>query len=131
MKNWLSARAHFEVARGSDAQNEEYCSKSGDIYLCIGDPVRERQRNDLFKATEVAKASAGSMRAVAEACPTTFICYGGGLRDYVNVMQFRSLRDFKTKVFVFVGGPGCGKSRMEVSGKRGPEAQRRRCGQRP
>ncbi|KAL0152206.1 hypothetical protein M9458_051929 [Cirrhinus mrigala] len=55
MKNWLNARAHFEPAKGSDLQNDEYCSKGGNVYLRIGQP---------------------------------------------------------TKVFVFVGRPGCGKSKM-------------------
>lgn len=27
MKKWLTPRAHFEQARGSDLQNDEYCSK--------------------------------------------------------------------------------------------------------
>ncbi|KAL0152208.1 hypothetical protein M9458_051931 [Cirrhinus mrigala] len=112
MKNWLSPRAHFEPARGSDLQNDEYCSKGGDIYLRIGQPVRERQRSDLQTAIAVAKSSAGSLKSVAEACPTVFIRYGRGIRDYINVMQFRPPRDFKTKVFVFVGQPGCGKSKM-------------------
>lgn len=105
MKNWLSSRAHYEVARGTDLQNDEYCSKEGNVYLRIGEPVRERQWSDLQKAIEVAKKSSGSLKAVAEACPSTFIRYGRGIRDFVNVMQFRPPRDFKTKVFVFVGHP--------------------------
>lgn len=81
MKNWLSPRAHFEPARGTDLQNDEYCSKGGDVYLRIGEPGRERRRNDLLRAVDVAKSSGGSMRAVAEACPQAFIRYGRGLRE--------------------------------------------------
>ncbi|RXN35108.1 replication associated [Labeo rohita] len=76
MKNWLSSRAHYEVARGTDLQNDEYCSKEGNVYLRIGEPVRERQWSDLQKAIEVAKKSSGSLKAVAEACPSTFIRCG-------------------------------------------------------
>lgn len=111
MKRWLSGRAHFDVAKGTDLQNDEYCSKEGDIYLRIREPSRERARNDLQRAIGVAKASSGSLRAVAEACPATYILYGRGLRYYVNVIQFRKPSDFKTSVMVLVGDPGCGKFR--------------------
>lgn len=112
MKNWLSERAHFEVARGTDQQNDEYCIKGGDTYLRIGEPVRRGQRSDLQAVVDVAKSTSGSLKAVAEECPLAFIRYGRGIRDYVNVMQFRAPRDFKTRVTVLVGRPGCGKSRM-------------------
>lgn len=65
----------------------------------------------MSKAIKVAKSSGGSLKAVATSCPTTFVRYGRGLRDYVNIMQFVKPRDFKTSVMVLVGPPGCGKSR--------------------
>ncbi|AEB60990.1 replication associated protein [Barbel circovirus] len=111
MKKWFNARAQYEAAKGTDLQNDEYCTKGGDTYLRIGEPGKERCRNDLQKAIDVVKRSSGSMRAVAEACPATFIRYGRGLRDYANVMQYRKPRDFKTEVKVYVGDPGCSKSR--------------------
>lgn len=111
MKKWLSPRAHFEAAKGTDVQNDDYCSKEGDIYLRICEPSRERSRSDLSKAIDVAKTSSGSLRLVVEACPLTFVRYGRGLRDYINVMQFVKPYDFKMSVMVLVGDPGCGKSR--------------------
>lgn len=109
MKRWLSPCGHFKAALGSDLQNE-YCSKGGDIYICIGTPSVECARNDLKRAIEIAKTTSGNLKAIAEASPCAFICYGRGLRDYINVMQFRKPRDFKTSVMVLVGPPGCGKS---------------------
>ncbi len=110
MKRWLSGRAHFDVAKGTDLQNDEYCSKEGDIYMRIKEPSRERAQNDLQRAIDVAKAFSGSLHVVVEACSATYILYGRGLRDYVNVTQFRKPCAFKTSVMVLVGDPGCGKT---------------------
>ncbi|KAL0152209.1 hypothetical protein M9458_051932 [Cirrhinus mrigala] len=110
-RNVVFYRANFEAARGTDLQTDEYCFKGNDIYLRTGKPSVECSRNDLQPAIDVARSSSGSLRAVAEACPATFLRYGRGIRDYVNVMQFRKPRDYKTQVMVLVGPPGCGKSR--------------------
>lgn len=36
------ARAHLETARGDDSKNLEYCSKSSDILVNLGDPQKKR-----------------------------------------------------------------------------------------
>jgi len=36
------ARAHLETARGDDNQNKEYCSKTGELLLELGEPQRKR-----------------------------------------------------------------------------------------
>jgi len=38
IKELISPRAHIEVARGTDAQNEEYCTKDSDILVRSGSP---------------------------------------------------------------------------------------------
>ena len=38
-KRLVGMRAHLEWARGTDAENDAYCSKDGDIWLCIGCPA--------------------------------------------------------------------------------------------
>lgn len=49
MRKWLSSRAHYEVAKGTDLPNDEYCTKGGDIYLSVGMPVKERRRSEVKK----------------------------------------------------------------------------------
>jgi hypothetical protein len=110
MKDWLSPRAHFEQAKGNDTQNDEYCSKEGDIHLRIGEPGSQGKRSDLKTAVELLHTTKGNLKMVAEACPATFIRYGRGLRDYWLTVGAKP-RDYKTSVFVLVGPPGCGKSR--------------------
>ena len=38
VKKMLGSRGHFEVARGTDEQKDEYCQKGGDIVVRFGDP---------------------------------------------------------------------------------------------
>ena len=38
-KRLIGMRAHLEWARGTDAENNAYCSKDGDIWLHIGHPA--------------------------------------------------------------------------------------------
>ena len=47
--------AHFEVARGSDEENQKYCTKGGNILLEIGQPAPKNGTNTSFvNATEIA-----------------------------------------------------------------------------
>lgn len=110
MKRWLSPRGHYKAALGSDLQNDKYCFKGGDIYLRIGTSSVKCARNDWKRAIESVKTTSRNLKAIAKACLSAFIRNGHGLRDYINVMQFRKPCDFKTSVMVLVGSPGCGKS---------------------
>ncbi|KAI8487895.1 hypothetical protein Bbelb_343430 [Branchiostoma belcheri] len=44
--------------------------------------------------------------------PETFVCHHRGLEAYVSYARLQPARDFLTRCFVFVGPPGCGKSRL-------------------
>ncbi|AHY24220.2 replication protein [bream circovirus 1] len=110
MKEVISPRAHFEPAKGTDLQNDEYCTKDNDIYLRIGEPSKQGKRSDLLKAVELLHSTSGNITEVARACPATFIRYGRGLRDYWLTVG-ATPRNFKTEVFILIGPPGCGKSR--------------------
>ena len=39
MKRTFNARAHYEIARGTDKENEKYCTKDGNILLQVGQPA--------------------------------------------------------------------------------------------
>lgn len=98
------------MARGSDNQNKDYCTKDGK-YTEYGEPCGQGKRTDLLSAVELLNANSGNLKMCAEACPSVFIRYGRGLRDYCTTMALVPKRDFKTQVIVYTGPPGCGKSR--------------------
>lgn len=115
MKTLISPRAHLERAMGSGAENEKYCGKDGDIYLTIGEPSYSGKRTDLESAVSMLRASKGDMREVADAFPCTYVRYGRGLNAWVDAARLQKPRDFKTNVQIWVGPPGCGKSRAAAT----------------
>ncbi|ABI54257.1 replication-associated protein [Finch circovirus] len=104
----LIPRAHFERARGSDEDNEQYCGKEGDVILTIGVPSKGN-RSDLAGAVAAVKAGRG-MAEVAREFSLAYVRYGRGLRDLALLIGQKP-RDFKTEVIVLTGPSGCGKSR--------------------
>lgn len=111
VRKLISNRGHFERAKGTDADNKEYCGKGGDIHLAIGTPSMSGRRTDLGEAVELLRASSGNLSALAEAHPETFIRYGRGLANWLDHSKVQKRRDYKTELHVFTGPPGCGKSR--------------------
>jgi hypothetical protein len=111
LKELLGSRAHLEQAKGTDQDNDNYCTKDGKVYLRIGEPSTAGKRNDLLQAVELLHSTSGNLTEVARACPGTFIRYGRGLRDYWLTVG-ATPRRHKTEVYVMVGPPGCGKSKF-------------------
>ncbi|ABA53822.1 rep protein [Raven circovirus] len=104
----LLSRAHWEKARGSDSDNEAYCTKDGDVILTLGMPV-EGNRSDLSGA--VAAVKAGSrMVDIAREFSEVYVKYGRGLRELALLIGQKP-RDFKTEFIVVTGPSGVGKSR--------------------
>nr|UVZ21334.2 replication-associated protein [Pigeon circovirus] len=104
----LFKRAHWEKARGSDEDNEKYCSKEGNVLLTLGIPAKGN-RSDLSEAVAAVKAGR-AMAEVARDFSEIYVKYGRGLRD-LKLLIGQQPRDFKTEVIVITGPPGCGKSR--------------------
>lgn len=102
---------HLEQAKGSDAENQAYCSKEDKDPFVIGVPSSQGKRNDLLNATDLLRES-GSLKRVAEDYPVQFVKYYRGLENYRNVVAPQPRRDFKSEVIVFVGPPGVGKSSL-------------------
>ncbi len=106
---------HLEVARGSPAQNETYCTKdddriSGPFRFGSIELVQSGRRTDIDDAAELVLAE--GMTAVAAAMPGTYIRYHRGLRAYQQLMQRRNaptVRD-EVAVAVLVGPTNIGKT---------------------
>nr|UVF58770.1 MAG: replication-associated protein [Abudefduf bengalensis circovirus] len=112
VRQLVSPRAHLERARGTDTENDDYCRKGGDVVLCVGEPSAQGRRTDLSAAVDMLRASGGDLSAVAEELPEVFVRYGRGLVSWVDFSRVAKERDFKTRVHVYVGPTGCGKSRL-------------------
>ena len=110
VKKLISTRAHIEVARGTDLDNQRYCSKDGHFFE-YGQPMQQGRRTDLEQIATDLKENNGDLSAVAEACPAQFIRYHRGLAAFCDIRNLGPKRDWKTTVTVLVGPPGCGKSR--------------------
>lgn len=78
----LLPRAHLEVAKGSPAQNKEYCSKEGDFYE-FGSVTRPRQRSDLMDVKEAIKAGM-TMKELREHHSEAVAKYPRFIRDYMD-----------------------------------------------
>ncbi|QNS17422.1 replication-associated protein [Sonfela circovirus 2] len=104
-------RAHFEKAKGTDADNKKYCSKEGKVLIELGEPCKSGQRSDLQSAVDVLLKER-SLGAVAAAAPEVYVKYYRGLAQLLtDHPDVTSRRSWKTEVSVFVGPPGTGKSR--------------------
>ncbi|XP_019625508.1 PREDICTED: uncharacterized protein LOC109470864 [Branchiostoma belcheri] len=112
VKGHLGDRCHVEKAVGNDHDNERYCSKDGNVVERMGHPIRQGQRNDLTAATNFLQENDGDLSALAQEMPETFVRHHRGLEAYVSYARLQPARDFLTRCFVFVGPPGCGKSRL-------------------
>nr|AZA07506.1 replication protein [Bat circovirus] len=110
MKKLFGARCHYEHAKGTDHQNQEYCTKEGDTLIEVGAPRRKGKRTDLDTAVSTA-LEAGSLVRVAQEHPVQYVRYHRGLAELLKVAGKVKERDWKTAVHVIVGPPGCGKSK--------------------
>lgn len=110
----IQPRAHFERSKGSDLENKMYCSKEKN-FVEYGQPSCQGQRNDLTVAITCLRENRGDLKRCAEENPETFVKYFRGLTHWAQMVDIVPRRDFKTDVYVIVGPPGTGKSRLAAS----------------
>ncbi|ADU76995.1 Rep protein [Cyclovirus PKgoat21/PAK/2009] len=106
----FKGRAHIEGAKGSDQDNQRYCSKSGEVWS-HGEPCNQGARSDLEEVVSIIKGGERDVKAVALQCPTAYIKYFKGIENYIRIYHATPERDFKTEVYFFWGPTGAGKSR--------------------
>lgn len=105
-------RAHLEPRMGSASQAADYCKKDGDVveYGTCSVP-QQGKRNDLEALKETID-SGGNLRDVAEEHFGQFLRYERAIKAY---LELRSVpRSWKTRVRIFWGPTGVGKTRRAV-----------------
>jgi len=99
-------QAHYSIARGTETQNYEYCSKDGKFEE-FGIRNAPGKRSDLERAIDTMKES--GLQAVAEEHPVPYIKFGRGLRD-LNFMLLEPYDHDDVRGIWIWGPPGSGKS---------------------
>lgn len=88
VKKLLSDTAHFEVARGTPEENEEYCSKEKsklDGPWSFGEVTKPGQRSDLMRCIEAVKDGQSVDSLMLNS--TTALIYSKGLREVERVSK--------------------------------------------
>lgn len=106
-------KAHWEIAKGTWANNVQYCTKEPRIAGPWKKEIpasRQGERTDLQQAADLIKE--GSVQDVAEQMPDTFIRYHRGLVALQERLHQDSNED-RQKEIIYIWGPsGVGKSRL-------------------
>jgi len=110
IKTEIGTNVHLEKAKGNDSQNRIYCSKSGDVYE-KGEPTSQGKREDLKRVVDEVVGKESSPGKVARTYPETFIRYHRGIRELFREHQRSQQRNWITNVHVYIGPPGCEKTR--------------------
>lgn len=112
-----SERASFRIANGTREQNIEYCTKEESrkpdtaphFYGRNPQPGRRTDIDDLKRRLDEGQ----DLRTISEDCFSLYLKYNTGIGKYLQLHQEN--RSWKTCVTVFIGPPGCGKSRRVQS----------------
>ena len=105
----LIAGAHFEICKGSLADNEKYCSKEGS-YTEIGDKPEMGRRSDLLQVRDDIKDGRITSEEIAMNNPELYHLFGRTLNKIEDICLRRKYRDFTTKGLWLYGATGSGKS---------------------
>lgn len=108
----LDARAHWEVAKGTAEQNRVYCTKEAGRLAGpfeFGSLPRQGKRNDLNDLKESLDAGR-PLSEIANTHFTQFLKYSRGIEKY-QLLNTKP-RDWETKVRVYWGETGVGKTRL-------------------
>lgn len=103
--------AHFELRRGTGPQAIAYCKKQDETFIEgpweWGEPKAPGSRTDLYEIQQ--KIHDGvSLKQIAIDHYASFIRHHKSFREYKRIVT--TTRTFKSRVFLFIGPPGKGKS---------------------
>lgn len=119
MMHGLGLPPHLEPARGSPAQNKDYCSKQGSAvpgtFYETGEIPARGSRSDLH---DIAKSvmQCRNLDTVVESHPEVFVKYSKGLKALLFEASRKMARVTRAlKVIVLHGGAGTGKTRLATT----------------
>ncbi|UDN67422.1 replication-associated protein [robinz virus RP_1124] len=107
LKRIIGDSAYITPSHGTDKQNKDYCSKSGDVWefgICKG------YRSDL-EGVIASIRTCQSIRDIADEHTGCYIRYWRGIERAFELLGNPIQRSWKTRVHVLYGEPGTGKSR--------------------
>jgi len=110
VKRFLGKKAHLESCRGTEYDNQKYCTKDGK-YQMRGKFICQGYRSDLEHVKKIID-SGKNMQQVANENFQLYIQYGRGLEKYKQMVdKVRSKQFRKVEVIVHSGRTGTGKTR--------------------
>lgn len=114
VKQILHASVHLELARGSERENREYCSKNrlGEDWGEEGDyqpDQRQGRRTDIEAAVQ-AVVGGMTLREVAEAHPIEWVKYHSGLQSLHRLMNLECPISRTVSTMILWGPTGVGKT---------------------
>ena len=107
---WLEG-AHFEIAKGTAKQNQDYCKKDATRFEGpweIGEISQQGKRNDISDAVDLILEGADDLELIAQ-FPSQFVRYNKGF-DRVRSAYVVPRTDRAPEVVVLYGPSGCGKT---------------------
>lgn len=109
----ISNTAHFEIAKGTPAQNRTYCTKScGDAYTEFGIlPAGSGGRTDLVQLRDAIKDGA-SREEIFETFPKEAFRYERAITKWIDHFDKPRNKDNPPQVVVLWGEPRTGKTRF-------------------
>ena len=103
----LNEKIHWEIAKSKDPEN--YCTK-GEIIIDVNQS-KQGKRNDLEIISSKIK-DGSSLQDIAKEYSHSFILHYRGFQALIQQLQPRTTEYKQLKVFIYIGGPGTGKTRL-------------------
>lgn len=111
VKSTVGTRAHIEKAKGTPAQNREYCTKDG-AYTEFGQvPAGPGARSDLVALRDAIKTGA-TREEIFELYPKESFRYERAISKWIDTFDKPRDRNEPPKVVVLWGNPRTGKTRL-------------------
>lgn len=109
VKKLVGNRVHLEAAKGTAAQNREYCSKDGDFWEHGEIPTaKQGKRTDLDEIADLVDQGI-AIREIATSFPATYIRNYRGIQHYAALQVEDYNHDHVRGIWIY-GTPGTGKS---------------------